>query len=46
MWEKVEKEYWVGKIEKGEYLRLGGVDGVIKENVWICGMKGEDEDKG
>ena len=44
LWQKLEKEYSLPKIENGEYFSFAPVDALIKDNLWICPIKPQHQD--
>ena len=45
MWEKLERESGLAKIEHGEHFSFAPVDTMIKDNLWICPIKPQHQDK-
>ena len=44
LWQKLEKEYSLSKIENGEHFSFAPVDALIKDNLWICPIKPQHQD--
>ena len=44
MWEKLERESGLAKIEHGEHFSFAPVDAMIKDNLWICPIKPQHQD--
>lgn len=44
MWEKLERESGLVKIEHGEHFSFAPVDAMIKDNLWICPIKPQHQD--
>ena len=45
MWEKLERESGLAKIEHGEHFSFAPADAMIKDNLWICPIKPQHQDK-